>query len=72
MPTINVKVEQKRPIDATPERALAMYEEGHLKQTEIAKLWGVSKSRVCKLILKARAQRAVKKALAGSGEKPND
>lgn len=58
MPIINVPIKQVRPLDATPERALSMYEEGHLKQTEIAKLWGISKSRVCNLILKAKAKRA--------------
>ena len=53
MPQINVKVEQKRPLDATPERALAMFNAG-VKQIEIAKLWGISPGRVSHLIAKAR------------------
>ena len=49
-----IEIEQKRPLDATPERALAMFREGKVKQTEIARLWGISRSRVSMLIAKAR------------------
>lgn len=51
-----IEIEQKRPLDATPERALSMYE-ADVKQCEIAKLWGISPGRVSKLIAKARRRR---------------
>jgi len=50
-----IEIDQKRPLDATPERALSMYNAG-VKQVEIAKLWGIHPSRVSKLIAKARAK----------------
>ncbi len=49
-----IEIEQKRPLDATPERALSMFESGGVKQCEIAKLWGISPGRVSRLIAKAR------------------
>lgn len=55
-----IEIEQKRPLDATPRRALSMFEAG-VKQVEIAKLWGISPGRVSKLILKAKAKRASEK-----------
>lgn len=48
-----IEIEQKRPLDATPERALAMFRDGHIKQVEIARLWGIHPSRVSRLIAKA-------------------
>ena len=48
-----IQIDQKRPLDATPERALFMYQAG-IKQCEIAKLWGISPGRVSSLITKAR------------------
>ncbi len=51
-----IEIEQKRPLDATPERALAMYEAG-VKQIELSKLWGISPGRVSHLIDKARKKR---------------
>ena len=48
-----IEIEQKRPLDATPERALAMFREGKVKQVEIAKLWGVHPSLISRLIKKA-------------------
>jgi len=47
-----IEIEQKRPLDATPERALSMFRAG-VKQVEIAKLWGISPGRVSHLISKA-------------------
>jgi predicted transcriptional regulator len=55
-----IEIEQKRPLDATPARALSMFEAG-VKQVEIAKLWDISPGRVSKLILKAKAKRASEK-----------
>lgn len=52
-----IEIEQKRPLDATPERALAMFNAG-VKQCEIAKLWGISAGRVSHLIAKAKKQLA--------------
>lgn len=57
MTIINVKVEQTRPLDATPERALTMIENG-IKNKEIAAIWGVSPSRVSALVKKGRELRA--------------
>ena len=51
MPTI--EIEQKRPLDATPERALALIESG-VKQVQLAVLWHISPSRVSHLVAKAR------------------
>ena len=51
-----IEIEQKRPLDATPERALSMFEAG-VKQVEIAKLWGIHPSRVSRLIDKAKNNR---------------
>jgi|GEM_PF-4255951 len=48
-----ILIEQKRPLDATPERALAMFRAG-VKQVEIARLWGISPGRVSHLISKAK------------------
>ena len=48
-----IEIEQKRPLDATPERALAMQQAG-VKVVEIAKLWGISSGRVSHLIKKAK------------------
>ena len=48
-----IEIEQKRPLDATPARALAMFREGRIKQVEIARLWGIHPSRVSRLIKKA-------------------
>ena len=48
-----IEIEQKRPLDATPERALSMFRAG-VKQLEIAKLWNISPGRVSKLIKKAK------------------
>ena len=48
-----IEIEQKRPLDATTERALAMFRKGKIKQVEIAKLWGISPGRVSRLISKA-------------------
>ena len=48
-----IEIEQKRPLDATPERALAMFREGKIKQVEIARLWGISPGRVSHLISRA-------------------
>ena len=47
-----IEIEQKRPLDATPERALSMFRAG-VKQVEIAQLWGIHPSRVSRLIAKA-------------------
>jgi len=47
-----IEIEQKRPLDATPERALSMNRAG-VKQVEIAKLWGISPGRVSRLIARA-------------------
>jgi DNA-binding transcriptional regulator LsrR (DeoR family) len=53
-----IEIEQKRPLDATPERALSMFRAG-VKQVEIARLWGIHPSRVSRLIDKAtRAENA--------------
>ncbi len=52
MTEFKVLVEGKRPIDATPEMALELSRS--LKQTEIAKMWGISKQRVNQLIKKAK------------------
>lgn len=57
MPTIQVPIKQVRPLDATPARALAMYEAG-VKQDEIARLWHISRSRISQLICRARQERA--------------
>ena len=57
MPTIQVPIKQTRPLDATPERALSMYEAG-VKQGEMSQLWGISRSRVSQLICKGRRTRA--------------
>ncbi len=43
----------KRPADATGERAIEMMESG-LTQSEIARLWQVSRQRVFQLVAKAR------------------
>ena len=51
-----IEIEQKRPLDATPERALSMFEAG-VKQVEIAQLWGIHPSRVSRLIAKAKKKR---------------
>ena len=48
-----IEIDQKRPLSATPEAALAMFENG-VKQAEIAKLWGISPGRVSHLIAKAK------------------
>ena len=48
-----IQMEQKRPLDATPERALAMNKAG-VKIVEIAKLWGISPGRVSQLVTKAK------------------
>lgn len=47
----------KRPADATPERALLLSQT--LRVTEIAKLWGISRTRVYQLINKAEAPRVI-------------
>jgi hypothetical protein len=47
-----VTYEGKRPIDATPERALELSKT--LRVVEIAKLWGISRSRVYQLLKKAK------------------
>lgn len=52
MPKLQMEVEQKRPLDATPERALSMFRAG-VKQVEMAGLWNISPSRVSHLITKA-------------------
>ena len=57
MPTIQVPINQVRPLDATPERALALWEAG-MKQRELAQLWHISGGRVSQLIEKARINRA--------------
>ena len=54
MPKRQIEIEQKRPLDATPERALAMFREGRIKQAEIARLWGISPGMVSRLIKRAR------------------
>lgn len=51
-----IEIEQKRPLDATPERALSMFRAG-VKQVEIAKLWGIHPSRVSRLIAKAELKK---------------
>jgi len=61
-----IEIDQKRPLDATPERALSMYNAG-VKQVEIAKLWGIHPSRVSILITKARRKRAVESELIKEG-----
>jgi len=48
-----IEIEQKRPLDATPEKALAMFRSG-IKQNEIAHFWGIHPSRVSRLIAKAK------------------
>ena len=50
-----IEIDQKRPLDATPERALSMFRAG-VKQREIATLWGIHPSRVSRLIAKAEAK----------------
>lgn len=57
MPTINVKIEQKRPLDATPERAVEMLAAG-IKNKELAKLWNITPSRVSALVRKGRETKA--------------
>ena len=59
MPIRQIEIEQKRPLDATPERALAMFREGKIKQVEIAKLWGISPGMVSRLIKRALNQKAI-------------
>ena len=54
-----IEIDQKRPLDATPERALAMNEAG-VKQCELAKLWGISPGRISRLIAKARKKQREK------------
>jgi len=54
-----IEIEQKRPLDATPERALAMFRAG-VKQVEIAKLWHISAGRVSHLIARAKKREAKK------------
>lgn len=54
-----IQMEQKRPLDATPERALAMNEAG-VKIVEIAKLWGISPGRVSQLVTKAKNNRKLR------------
>ena len=51
-----IEIDQKRPLDATPERALSMNEAG-VKIVEIAKLWGISAGRVSHLIKRAKLNR---------------
>lgn len=50
-----IEIEQKRPLNATPERALSMFQAG-VKQVEIARLWGISPGRVSHLIAKAKQE----------------
>ncbi len=50
-----IEIEQKRPLDATPARALSMNRAG-VKQVEIAKLWNITPGRVSRLIAKAQAE----------------
>ena len=57
-----IEIEQKRPLEATPERALALIESG-VKQVELAALWHISPGRVSHLVAKARK---AKKAEKGS------
>lgn len=52
-----IEIEQKRPLDATPERALSMFRAG-VKQVEIARLWGIHPSRVSRLIAQALKREA--------------
>ena len=47
-----IEIEQKRPLGATPERALFLYRSG-MKQVEIARMWNISPGRVSHLIAKA-------------------
>jgi DNA-directed RNA polymerase specialized sigma subunit len=54
MTKYQIIVEGKRPLDATPERALELSQT--MKQTEIAKMWGISKQRVNQLIKKAKGK----------------
>ena len=54
-----IEIEQKRPLDATPERALALIEAG-VKQVELAVLWHISPGRVSHLVAKARKRQAEK------------
>ena len=59
---MEIEVEQKRPKDATPERALNMRGMG-IKVTEIATLWNIKPARVYQLIQKAK--KAQEKVRAG-------
>ena len=56
MPKVSFTVDQKRPRDATPERALELIESG-VHVSEIAKAWGIGRTRVYKLAQKARKAR---------------
>ena len=47
-----IEIEQKRPLDATPERALSLIRAG-VKQVELAKLWGISPGRISHLVARA-------------------
>lgn len=53
MPERTITITQKRPLDATPERALSMNRAG-VKPAEIATLWNISRSRVSRLIKQAK------------------
>jgi hypothetical protein len=61
-----IEIEQKRPLDATPERALAMFNAG-VKQVEIAKLWKISPGRVSHLIKRAKDAEAKDATITGTG-----
>ena len=48
-----IMIDQKRPLEATPEKALAMVEAG-VKQCVLAIQWGISPGRVSHLVAKGR------------------
>lgn len=49
MPKVTITIEQKRPRDATPDRARQMKAAG-MSVAEIARAWGVSRSIVYRLL----------------------
>mgnify|MGYP001564809624 CR=1 FL=1 len=63
MPKVTMTFEQKRPRDATPARALELFENG-VQVSEIARMWNIGRTRVYQLAEKARIAREKAGALA--------
>lgn len=60
MPKMILEVETKRPLDATPARALALVAAG-VRIPELAVMWGVSRADIYKLLHRAGWETARKK-----------